>query len=961
MGTMVDIGQSTNGEQRIPWPRIAFVLAVPLILIGLLFKFFSTTQAAMGRPQPAASSPAVSAPALSPSQQLTPTVDLEVFKSRLGNFTVGQTVTYTILVTNTGSITATGAISVTDLLPSGAVTPVVMGGNGWSTCNYSVSPALCIHANPDGLGPSQGLPPLRFVVTLGPGAAPAITNTVTVEHPEDSNLDNNTYFDSASVAAAGQGADLAVSKLVFPASSVEGSTITYTVVLTNNGPLAANQIVLTDTLPAGLTFITSTATTGAYTSTRGTWGVGSLAPGGSASLRLVARVNIGASGTITNTTDGVTSDQPDGNSGNNRGTAVFTLPTTRLVGVVSVQSSGVAISAATLRMVDAANHVYTATTDATGHYTFTSTTSAPIQPGNATVTASRRGYRFQTTTVALVAGRDNRQDFSLAPAADLVAFKTDGRTTVAPGDTITYTVYITNFGSLTASSLVITDIIPANFTYITDTLNLTHTTSGRNLIWRLPSSRDLAPNGALNFRVRGTVASTVASNTTISNTIQASNSILEGNPGDNSYSDIDMVSVSGTPNLAVTKSVSPSSAVVNGTLTFTIRVVNNGSAAATNVVVTDQFATYLNVTGQSTTQGTAILNSTTRTVTVSVGTLAAGGSATITVSTQVNSTATTTLTLSNTAVASYTSTGGTQTRSGSVTYQVIGTSTLPGTGWGPPAPTRAEPQRRAPVLSLLFGGLALAAAAAAVYLRRLRRERALFAGLSVWMLILAAVFSPSVTGWLRPPAAERLPETATGPAQVAQAQTEAPLEIVLPTPEVIETLPDYPIPVPEVTPTPGQKPPDTSAIQRILIPALGVDAVVKYVPYDGYTWMIAGLQHEVAWMGDTSWPGLGSNTGLAGHVTLRDGSNGPFRYLEDLASGDEITLFTEKNIYKYRVKEQSIVGQTDTVVVSPTAAKQLTLVTCTGWDANTRFYMERLVVTANLIDVEPRRIETRGN
>jgi len=36
-----------------------------------------------------------------------------------------------------------------------------------------------------------------------------------------------------------------------------------------------------------------------------------------------------------------------------------------------------------------------------------------------------------------------------------------------------------------------------------------------------------------------------------------------------------------------------------------------------------------------------------------------------------------------------------------------------------------------------------------------------------------------------------------------------------------------------------------------------MDTVVKYVPYDGLTWLIAGLQQEIAWMGDTSWPGLG--------------------------------------------------------------------------------------------------------
>jgi LPXTG-site transpeptidase (sortase) family protein len=256
--------------------------------------------------------------------------------------------------------------------------------------------------------------------------------------------------------------------------------------------------------------------------------------------------------------------------------------------------------------------------------------------------------------------------------------------------------------------------------------------------------------------------------------------------------------------------------------------------------------------------------------------------------------------------------------------------------------------------------LGLAAFGAAFLLKGLRRERALLVGIGVWMLLLGAVFSPAVRDWLRPIAAGPVPATAAAEAQETPVPTDEALTITWATPEVIETLPDYPIPTPAITSTPGEDPPDSTAIQRILIPALGLDTVVKYVPYDGYTWMIAGLRNEVAWMGDTSWPGLGGNTALAGHITLREGGNGPFRYLEELVAGDEVTLFTEQNIYKYRVRERQVVSQTDMSVVKPGDTKELTLITCTGWDADSRFYLERLVVSADLFDVEPIRIETRG-
>jgi LPXTG-site transpeptidase (sortase) family protein len=200
-------------------------------------------------------------------------------------------------------------------------------------------------------------------------------------------------------------------------------------------------------------------------------------------------------------------------------------------------------------------------------------------------------------------------------------------------------------------------------------------------------------------------------------------------------------------------------------------------------------------------------------------------------------------------------------------------------------------------------------------------------------------------------------------ADIVPTRTYEAVQIIFPTPAVVETLPNFPIPTPQLTNTPGQseEPPDTSPVERILIPALGVDTVVKYVPFDGVTWLIAGLQQEVAWLGETSWPGLGGNTALAGHVTLRNGGNGPFRYLEDMLPGDLITLMTEKNIYSYQVSEQRVVGETELSVVEPSQEDRLTLITCTGWDTNLGFYVDRFVVSADLISVEPRVEEIRGN
>jgi LPXTG-site transpeptidase (sortase) family protein len=151
---------------------------------------------------------------------------------------------------------------------------------------------------------------------------------------------------------------------------------------------------------------------------------------------------------------------------------------------------------------------------------------------------------------------------------------------------------------------------------------------------------------------------------------------------------------------------------------------------------------------------------------------------------------------------------------------------------------------------------------------------------------------------------------------------------------------------------PDGGPPDASAVTRIVIPAISLDTVVKYVPFNGDTWLISGLKQEVAWMGDTSWPGLGGNTGLAGHVDLVDGSAGPFGDLKQLQTGDQVIIHTQQKVYTYRVSEQKVVPDTDLSVVAATTKPQITLITCTDWSTELRTYLQRLIVFAELVQVQ---------
>lgn len=395
--------------------------------------------------------------------------------------------------------------------------------------------------------------------------------------------------------------------------------------------------------------------------------------------------------------------------------------------------------------------------------------------------------------------------------------------------------------------------------------------------------------------------------------------------------------------------VNPSQARVNEQLTFTVSIRNDGSAPITGAYLSDTFPSYIDIQNVTTTQGT--ITKTAHAVQVNLSTIYPGETIVIVIPVRVNSSLTNTLTLQN--IATLTASNLTA-RTTYVYYTIIVTSTLPGTGELPINEVKSDEG------SLRFIGSALGAVLLGLVLigLYLRRGKKLPSGAFLIMILIVL----GVIG------ASCLPEDGmveNNPVQeVSSGSMPTPTSTLMPfmpaykfvTPEPYTPLPDFPIPSPVVQKTQENgSPSDTSPIVRLVIPTLSVDAVVKYVPYDEttMTWLIDGLREEIAWLGNTSWPGLGSNTVLAGHITVRGLGNGPFRYLENINPGDEVTLYTEANKYTYRVREQVVVNETDLGVTLPTVGTQLTLITCTGWDNDLDIYRFRRVVFADLLKSEP--------
>ncbi|MBZ0198961.1 MAG: choice-of-anchor A family protein [Ignavibacteriaceae bacterium] len=91
-------------------------------------------------------------------------------------------------------------------------------------------------------------------------------------------------------------ADVKVVKTASKDSVQNGDNVTYTILATNMGPKDATGVVVTDVLPAGVDFISSSATVGAYNDVTGVWSIGNLANGANATLTITVKVDVTASG-----------------------------------------------------------------------------------------------------------------------------------------------------------------------------------------------------------------------------------------------------------------------------------------------------------------------------------------------------------------------------------------------------------------------------------------------------------------------------------------------------------------------------------------------------------------------------------------------------------------------------------------------------------------------------------------
>ncbi|GAF69899.1 unnamed protein product, partial [marine sediment metagenome] len=245
--------------------------------------------------------------------------DLKVTKDdTLDPVIVGENITYTITVTNDGPGDASG-VTLQDILPAGVI--FVSSAPTQGSCSEDSGTVSCDL----GTLALDGNITVDIVVTA-PSVVGSISNEVAVSGNEtDPDNSNNSAIIDTLVLLALPNTDLAVGKNDTPDPVNAGENITYTVTVTNNGPSDATGLVLTDTLPAGVTFGSATPTQGSCSETGGvvTCNLGSLAVGANAGVDIVVTAPRVA-GDINNQVN-ITGNVTDLNGSNNSASEMTTV------------------------------------------------------------------------------------------------------------------------------------------------------------------------------------------------------------------------------------------------------------------------------------------------------------------------------------------------------------------------------------------------------------------------------------------------------------------------------------------------------------------------------------------------------------------------------------------------------------------------------------------------------------
>ncbi|WP_281322360.1 DUF7507 domain-containing protein [Flavobacterium aestivum] len=558
-----------------------------------------------------------------------------------GTGAVGDVITYTFTVTNTGNTTL-NSIIINDALTNSvnlAVSPSTLAPNatGTATATYTIQQSDIDAGKVTNSATVTGTTPTNGTVTDTSGTT-ILNNT-----PTETTLTRSPSIAMVKVGAVG-------------GTGGVGDLLTYTFTVTNTGNTTLTNIVVNDALTNSVNLAVTPST---------------LAPnatGTATATYTIIQADVDAgkvtnSATVTGTTptSGTVTDTSGTTINNDTPTETTLIPNPSIAlvktGVVggtgavgdvitytfTVTNTGntnltnIHFSDALTNSVNMAVTPSTLVPNATGTATATYTIQqSDIDAGKVTNTATVTGTTPTSGTVSDTSGttilNDTPTETSLTQSSSIAMVKV-GTTggTGAVGDVITYTFTVTNTGNTTLTNIIVSDAL-------TNSLNLTVT----------PST--LAPNATGTATATYTIQQSdidtgkVTNSATVTGTTPTSGTVTDTS-GTTILNDTPTETIlTPSPSIALVKTGAVGgTGAVGDVITYTFTVTNTGNSTLTNIIVNDALTNSVNLAILPSTLAPNATGTVTATYTIKQSDIDAGkvtNSATVTATTPTNGTVT---------------------------------------------------------------------------------------------------------------------------------------------------------------------------------------------------------------------------------------------------------------------------------------------------------------------------------
>jgi uncharacterized repeat protein (TIGR01451 family) len=550
--------------------------------------------------------------------------DISVIKEAdAGTVSAGADIGFLITVTNNGPGTAT-EVALTDTLPTnGGLSWQIDGGTNEDNCAITGGVLSCT--------PTSLAADASFTVHLSSPTTAAtcgtVSNTATVSATNEA--PNATAPNSWTDAVSVQCPDLIVTKTTDTPTVNSGDAVHFTITVTNNGPGSANNVTVDDQLPAGVTWTNQPAVLGCDIGDTGLLhcDLGSLAATASVTITVVGTTSANVCGTLTNVQVTVGASNEATTSNNSAGPVTITVNCPDIVVTKSAAQS-------TISATEQASFTITISNDGSGiargasladplpgaiEWSVTSVTPAladgqhcdiidgtlacslgDLNPGasySIVVTgltdSADCGLLQNTATGSAKNEASNALGNNEASAgiaiscSDVTITKTPDATSVNAGESVGFTIAVTNAGTGTAFGVTLSDSLPTE-AGLSWSIDLPEATGDgpapdcqlvNGVLTCGGSAYDLGPGEGFTIHVSSPTTSATCG--TVENTASV-DFAGNGDPIPASAS-----TVVNCPDVTVAKSTTTSTVNSGDAVSYTLLVSNSGPGTATNVTVTD--------------------------------------------------------------------------------------------------------------------------------------------------------------------------------------------------------------------------------------------------------------------------------------------------------------------------------------------------------------------------------------